>query len=83
MRIAQIQKDADRLRERGSEQMREHEILCKTTLGALELGLGRNEPIDEFDEPIPERHFTLPRTSVWSEVSRLPLKIGLARLFAD
>src|SRR5262249_10825841 len=55
MRVAQIEEHADRLGQRGPEQMREYEVLRQATLGALELGLGRDEPIDEPDGSIPEQ----------------------------
>src|SRR4030081_2494682 len=57
MGIAKIKKQTDRLRQRGAEEVREHEISRQAMFRTLHLRIIRNEPIDYPDKLIPHQHF--------------------------
>src|ERR1700676_5489658 len=82
IRIAEIQKQADRLRQRRTEQVGEDEISGKAQLRALCLRRRRNEPIDHSDESIPVKHMWTPlMTSVGMELSVSAFKNWFRRRF--
>ena len=58
MRIAQIEKQGDRLRQQRPEEVGEDEILREAAFRALGLRRGRNEPVDHSDKVIPDQHGT-------------------------